>query len=97
MTRSKRVCMLRTFRILRWMKNLGYPETMTSTTRFSPSSYPTLSAHVGNETEIACGVKAGTGAPKGTGASNDGAEDIVAGVECERCRGERLLYPPSCK
>ena len=36
---------------------------MLSTTRFSPSSYPTLSFHVGNETEIACGVSGGTDVP----------------------------------
>jgi hypothetical protein len=42
------------------MKNLGYPVAIASMTRFSPSSYPTLSRHVGRETEMACGVKGGT-------------------------------------
>ena len=50
--------------MLKWIKNLGYPETIKSTTRFSPSSYPTLSLQVGRDTEIACAVKGGTGKPK---------------------------------
>ena len=37
---------------------------MESTTRFSPVSYPTTSRHVGSETEIAWGVKGGTGLPR---------------------------------
>lgn len=45
------------------MKNLGYPVTIESITLFSPSSYPTLSFHVGRETETACGVNGGTGEP----------------------------------
>ena len=49
--------------MLLWIKNLGYPVTIESTTRFSPSSYPTLSLHVGRQTEIACGVNGGTGEP----------------------------------
>jgi hypothetical protein len=49
--------------MLEWMKNLGYPDTITSKMRFSPSSYPTLSAQVGSETEIACGVKNGSADP----------------------------------
>ena len=36
---------------------------MASTTRFSPSSYPTLSFHVGNDTEMAWAVKGGTDMP----------------------------------
>ena len=44
--------------------------TMASTTRFSPSSYPTLSFQVGSDTEMACGVNAGTDAPSAIGASS---------------------------
>lgn len=51
--------------MFRCMKNRGYPVCMASTTRTSPSSYPTLSAHLGNETEMACSVKAGIGLPRG--------------------------------
>lgn len=52
--------------MVRCMKNLGYPDTIASATRFSPSSYPTLSFHVGSDTEIACGVKGGTERPNAT-------------------------------
>ena len=45
------------------MKKRGYPETMASMTRFSPSSYPTLSFHVGKDTEMAWAVKGGTDMP----------------------------------
>ena len=46
------------------MKKRGYPDCIALMTRASPSSYPTLSAHVGSETEIACSVKAGIGSPR---------------------------------
>ena len=52
------------FWMFRCMKNRGYPVCMAPITRTSPSSYPTLSAHLGNETEIACSVKAGIGLPR---------------------------------
>ncbi len=42
---------LLTFLMFRCMKNRGYPDCMASMTRASPSSYPTLSAHLGRETE----------------------------------------------
>lgn len=52
---------------------------MASMTRASPSSYPTLSTHVGSETEIACSVKAGIVLPRGI---SEGA--MVVGVDVER-------------
>ena len=55
-----------TFSMLRWIKNLGYPETIASATRFSPVSYPTLSLQVGSETEMAWAVKGGTAKPRAT-------------------------------
>ena len=54
-----------TFLMVACMKKRGYPVCMASATRASPSSYPTLSAHFGSETEMACSVKAGIGLPRG--------------------------------
>lgn len=36
--------------MLLWMKNLGYPVSMLSTTHLSPVAQPTLDSHVGRET-----------------------------------------------
>lgn len=44
---------LLTFLMVVCMKKRGYPVCMASATRASPSSYPTLSAHFGSETEMA--------------------------------------------
>lgn len=52
--------------MLKWIKNLGYPDIIEFITLFSPSSYPTLSRQVGKETEIACGVCGGTASPNVT-------------------------------
>ena len=46
------------------MKNLGYPDSIASSTRLSPSSYPMLSRHVGSETEMAWAVRAGIADPR---------------------------------
>jgi hypothetical protein len=54
-----------TFLMFKCMKKRGYPDCMASTTRASPSSYPTLSNHLGSETEMACSVNAGIGLPRG--------------------------------
>lgn len=58
------------------MKNLGYPVTIESITLFSPSSYPTLSFHVGRQTEIACGVNGGTGEPSAA------VVNVLVDIEC---------------
>ena len=54
-----------TFLMLVCMKKRGYPVCIASKTRASPSSYATLSAHFGSETDTACSVKAGIGLPRG--------------------------------
>ena len=50
---------------------------MLSTTRFSPSSYPTTSSQVGSETEMACGTMAGMALPKGHDGVIDGAVAVA--------------------
>jgi hypothetical protein len=63
------------------MKNLGYPVSIRSTTRLSPSSYPTLSSQVGKDTEIAWAVSEGTAEPSGIGGGAATAV-IAASVGC---------------
>ena len=67
-----------TFLMMKWMTNLGYPEGIMSTTRFSPITYPTLSPHVGSEMEIACVAKGGNGTPNSVWLDNSAIAVILA-------------------
>jgi hypothetical protein len=66
---------LLTFLMFSCMKKRGYPDCMASMTRASPSSYPTLSANFGSDTEIACSVKAGIELPTGISEEAMGSEE----------------------
>lgn len=70
------------------MKNLGYPVSMLSMTRFSFSSYPTVSRHVGRDTDIAWGVNGGTTWPQGPSIATCAISQSFDEVDMGRIRGE---------
>jgi hypothetical protein len=72
-----------TFLMSSCMKKRGYPDCIASRTRASPSSYATLSANFGSDTEIACSVKAGIELPTGISEGAIGSEE-GGGSRCRR-------------